>query len=114
MRNSAERKVAVGFTELGKMIRRKRKSLKLTQEQLAARARIDKHYLSRIERGKQQPSLNFLDKIAQAFESELKIDIPLKQKTEEEQALDELISTVKDKSADYIKKITKAIKAIES
>jgi transcriptional regulator with XRE-family HTH domain len=43
--------VAVGFTEVGKMIRRKRKSLKLTQEQLAARARIDKHYLSRIERG---------------------------------------------------------------
>jgi transcriptional regulator with XRE-family HTH domain len=70
--------------------------------------------MQRSQRGKQQPSLNFLDKIAQAFESELKIDIPLKQKTEQQQALDELISTVKDKSADYIKKITKAIKAIES
>jgi transcriptional regulator with XRE-family HTH domain len=106
--------VAVGFTELGKMIRRKRKSLKLTQEQLAARARIDKHYLSRIEKGKQQPSLNFLDKIAQAFESKLLIDIPLKQKTEEEQAMDELVSTLEGKSADYIRKVTKAIKAIDS
>ncbi|MBM3242920.1 helix-turn-helix transcriptional regulator, partial [Candidatus Poribacteria bacterium] len=76
------------------MIRRKRKALKLTQEQLAARAGIDKHYLSRIEKGKQQPSLNFLDKIAQAFESKLLIDIPLKQKTEAEQALDELVSTL--------------------
>jgi transcriptional regulator with XRE-family HTH domain len=106
--------VAVGFTELGKMIRRKRKSLKLTQEQLAARARIDKHYLSRIEKGKQQPSLNFLDKIAQAFESKLLIDIPLKQKTEEEQAMDELVSTLEGKSADYIRKVIKAIKAIDS
>jgi transcriptional regulator with XRE-family HTH domain len=104
----------VGFTEVGKMIRRKRKSLKLTQEQLAARARIDKHYLSRIEKGKQQPSLNFLDKIAQAFESKLLIDIPLKQKTEEEQAMDELVSTLEGKSADYIRKVIKAIKAIDS
>jgi transcriptional regulator with XRE-family HTH domain len=117
--------VAVGLTELGKMIRRKRKALNWTQEQLAAKARMDKQYLSRIETGIQQPSLNILDKIAKAFESELQIDrktkssvnevnIPLKKKTEQQQALDELMSTVKDKSADYIKKITKAIKAIES
>ena len=39
---------------------------------------------------------------------------PLEQKTEQQQALDELMSTVKDKSADYINKITKVIKAIES
>ena len=104
----------MGFTELGKMIRRKRKALNLTQEQLAAKARMDKQYLSRIETGKQQPSLNILKDIAKAFGSELQIDIPLEQKTEQQQALDELMSTVKDKSADYINKITKAIKAIES
>jgi len=104
----------VGFYDIGKMIRRKRKALKLTQEQLAARAGIDKHYLSRIEKGKQQPSLNFLDKIAQAFESKLLIDIPLKQKTEAEQALDELVSTLEGKSADEIRRATRVIKALFS
>jgi transcriptional regulator with XRE-family HTH domain len=105
--------VAVGFTDIGKMIRRKRKAKNWTQEQLAARARIDKHYLSRIERGKQQPSLNFLDKIAQAFESKLILDIPLKQKTQEEQAIDELVSTLEGKSADEIRRITRVVKALE-
>jgi transcriptional regulator with XRE-family HTH domain len=114
LRNSAERKVAVGFTDVRKMIKQKREAKKWTQEQLAAKARITSKHLSRIETGVQQPSLNILDKIAKAFESELILDIPLEQKTQAEQALDELISTVKDKSADYIKKITKAIKAIES
>ena len=103
----------MGFTDVGKMIRRKRKALKLTQEQFAARARIDQQYLSRVERGKQQPSLNFLDKIAQAFESKLLIDIPLKQKTEEEQAMDELVSTLEGKSADEIRRITRVVKVLE-
>ena len=104
----------MGSKEVGKMIRQKRKSLQWTQEHLAAKARMDKQYLSRIETGKQQPSLNILEDIANAFGSQLIIDIPLEQKTEQQQALDELMSTVKDKSADYIQKITKAIKAIES
>jgi len=84
LRNSAERKVAVGFMEVGKMIRQKREALDWTQEHLAAKARINSKYLSRIEIGVQQPSLLTLQKIAKAFESELKIDIPLKQETEEE------------------------------
>ena len=100
--------------QVGKIIRQKREAKKWTQEQLAAKARISSKHLSRIETGVQQPSLHLLDKIAKAFGSKLQIDIPLKQKTEQQQALDELMSTVKDKSADYIKKITKAIKAIES
>jgi len=70
--------------------------------------------LSRIEKGKQQPSLNFLDKIAQAFESKLLIDIPLKQKTEAEQAIDELVSTLEGKSADEIRRATRVIKALFS
>jgi transcriptional regulator with XRE-family HTH domain len=106
--------MAVGFTEVGKMIRQKREAQKWTQEHLAAKARINSKYLSRIETGIQQPSLPTLQKIAQAFESELQIDIPLEQKTEQQRALDELMSILKDKSADYINKITKAIQAIES
>jgi len=104
----------VGFTDVGKIIRQKREAKKWTQEQLAAKARISSKHVSRIETGVQQPSLNFLDKIAQAFESELILDIPLKQKTEAEQAIDELMSTLEGKSADEIRRATRVIKALFS
>ena len=60
----------MGSKEVGKRIRQKRKSLQWTQEHLAAKARMDKQYLSRIERGEQQPSLNILEDIAKAFGAE--------------------------------------------
>ena len=104
----------MGLKEVGKRIRQRRKALNWTQEQLAAKARINKQYLSRIERGKQQPSLNTLEKIAKAFESELQIDIPLKKKTKQQQAIEELMSILKEKSADDIKRIIRVIKALES
>jgi len=102
------------LVHIGKRIRQKREALDWTQEHLAAKARISSKYLSRIETGVQQPSLLTLHKIAQAFGSKLILDISLEQQTEEQQAMDELVSTLEGKSADYIKKITKAIKAIES
>ena len=40
----------MGLTEVGQMIRRKRETLKWTQEHLAAKALISPQYLSRIER----------------------------------------------------------------
>ena len=43
----------------------------LTQEQLAARARISRGYLARLETARQDPKLSTLEKIAAA----LKVDI---------------------------------------
>ncbi len=68
--NNKKGGLVVGSKEVGKMIRQKRKSLQWTQEHLAAKARMDKQYLSRIETGKQQPSLNILEDIANAFGAE--------------------------------------------
>ena len=104
----------MGLNQLGKKIRRKREILKWTQEQLAAKARISPQYLSRIERGTQQPSLFTLKKIAKAFESELIIDIPLKQKTKQQQVIDELMSILKEKSASDIQVLLTMIEALES
>ena len=100
--------------KVGKIIRQKRKAKKWTQEQLAAKARISSKHLSRIETGVQQPSLHLLDKIAKAFGSKLQIDIPLEQKTEVEQALDEMVSNLEGKSADEIRRATRVIKALFS
>ena len=100
--------------QVGKIIRQKRESKKWTQEQLAAKALISSKHLSRIETGVQQPSLHLLDKIAKAFGSKLQIDIPLEQKTEVEQALDEMVSNLEGKSADEIRRATRVIKALFS
>lgn len=52
---------------LGKNVRRLRKQKKLTQEQLAFEAEIDLTYVGGIERGKRNPSLLVMVRIAKAL-----------------------------------------------
>ena len=53
---------------LSKAIRIYRLEADLSQEQLAERCEMDQTYLSQIERGKRQPSLKVLRKIAGALQ----------------------------------------------
>ena len=52
---------------LGKKIRKLRKENNLTQEKLAEQLRISTVYMGYLERGKGQPSLKLLMKIARKF-----------------------------------------------
>jgi transcriptional regulator with XRE-family HTH domain len=52
---------------LGKNVRRIRQQRKLTQEQLAFEAQIDLTYMGAIERGKRNPSLLVMARIADAL-----------------------------------------------
>jgi transcriptional regulator with XRE-family HTH domain len=52
---------------LGKNVRRLRQQKKLTQEQLAFEAEIDLTYVGGIERGKRNPSLLVMARIAKAL-----------------------------------------------
>lgn len=52
---------------LGKKIQRRRKSLKLTQEELAEKVGISLVYMGYIEQGRYAPSLEVLNKIARAL-----------------------------------------------
>ena len=54
-------------TEFGKKIKRIRKEKGITQEELAFRAGISVDFLSLIERGKNAPSFENLEKLADAF-----------------------------------------------
>lgn len=45
-------------------VKRLRKAQKLTQEELAFRAGIDRSYISQIERGVKNPTIVMLDKVA--------------------------------------------------
>ena len=55
----------------GKNVWRYRQQRKLTQEQLAFEAEIDLTYMGGIERGKRNPSLLFMARIAKALEVQL-------------------------------------------
>ena len=59
------------YTQLGKRIINLRKIRKMSQLQLALESEINKNYLSDLERGRRNPSLMILNKIANA----LKIDM---------------------------------------
>ena len=52
---------------LGKRIREIRKSQGISQEQLAERASISAQYVSNIERGKENPTLDLLLRLAEAL-----------------------------------------------
>jgi transcriptional regulator with XRE-family HTH domain len=53
---------------LGRNVRKFRQQRKLTQEQLAFEAQIDLTYMGGIERGKRNPSLLVMARIADALE----------------------------------------------
>lgn len=52
---------------LGKKVKRFRKELKLTQEQLAEKVGVSTNYIGFIEQGRYSPSLEVLNKIARAL-----------------------------------------------
>lgn len=52
---------------LGQHIRELRKSLKLTQDELALKASISRSYLADVERNRYNPSINTLESIAKAL-----------------------------------------------
>ena len=54
------------LTSVGSRIRQAREGLGLSQEALAARARLNTSYLSQIERGRKAPSLEVLSRLAEA------------------------------------------------
>jgi transcriptional regulator with XRE-family HTH domain len=51
----------------GAELRRARRAADLTQEQLAARARVDRTYLSDIENDKVSPTLDMLERLCNAL-----------------------------------------------
>ncbi|MBD1806176.1 helix-turn-helix transcriptional regulator [Microcoleus sp. FACHB-SPT15] len=51
----------------GKAIRRRRRELDFSQEELAERANLHRTYISDIERGERNPSLENIEKLAKAL-----------------------------------------------
>ena len=52
---------------LGKIIQRRRKELKLTQEELAEKIGISRVYMGFVEQGRYAPSVEVIEKLARAL-----------------------------------------------
>lgn len=57
----------------GPAVRRHRELLRLSQEELADRAGLDRSFVGRVERGEQNASLNTLQRVSQALGSDLDV-----------------------------------------
>jgi transcriptional regulator with XRE-family HTH domain len=57
-------------TRVGLNVQKLRRDMKLSQEELAARAQVNQSYLSDIERGIRNPSIMVLDRIARALSAD--------------------------------------------
>ena len=57
----------IELKELGKVIRIKRRTLGLTQVELAQKSGLDRNYIGMVERGERNPSYLSLQKIAQGL-----------------------------------------------
>lgn len=57
----------------GAAVRRHRELLRLSQEELAARSGIDRTYISGVERGVRNPTLDVMQRIAKALGAELDV-----------------------------------------
>jgi transcriptional regulator with XRE-family HTH domain len=55
------------YQKLGQNVRKYRERAKLTQDRLCDTADISQYYLSQIENGRRKPTLDILNKIAEAL-----------------------------------------------
>jgi transcriptional regulator with XRE-family HTH domain len=58
---------------LGKIIKRKRNEIGMTQDQLSSATRLSRNYISDIENGRYMPSINSLSKIAVCLNMDLNL-----------------------------------------
>jgi len=61
--------------EIGKLIKARRKSLKITQPDLAELAKVSINTLYKIERGQTNPTLDIIEKIAEVLGLEVKLEV---------------------------------------
>lgn len=66
-----DKKLAILKKNLSRNIKTARKAIKLSQEQLALEAGVDRTYVSQMERGISNPSLEVLTKVAKVLEMEV-------------------------------------------
>ena len=97
---------------IGARIASLRKARKMTQEQLAARMEISIPYLSSIERGRENPTLNTLINLARCLDldlGEMFSHIEIEDPTQRKVVISSLLSNVGDEQLKQALKVLKAL-----
>ena len=81
-------------TLLGHRLRELRKKRGLTQEQLSEKASMDVKYLGNIERGKENPTLATLEKLAEALSVKLHQLLNVENELRDEQVLRQRLTQI--------------------
>ncbi|MGR3174550.1 MAG: helix-turn-helix domain-containing protein [Candidatus Scalindua sp.] len=98
---------------LGVRIQELRKLRKLTQAQLSQKVDIDAKHLSRIEVGKSYPSLDTLEKIANALKVELQTFFEFDRKEKSTRELKKVVTELlKDADKDKLNQVIMVLKAL--
>ncbi len=98
---------------LGIRIQELRKIRGLTQDQLSEKVGIDAKHISRIEVGKSFPSLDTLDKLANALKVELYAFFEFDRKEKSTRELKKVVTELlKDADKDKLRLVVKVLKAL--
>lgn len=96
----------------GERLRNLRKSRNFSQEELAGKADIHPTYIGVIERGEQAPTLDTIEKIANALKINVK-DLFIFSEEKNDRITGEIIASLSGKNSKMLQKILNIIKAIE-
>ncbi|MBU4258399.1 MAG: helix-turn-helix domain-containing protein [Desulfobacteraceae bacterium] len=97
---------------LGARIKELRKAKGLSQEKLSEKVGIDSKHLSRIEVGKSYPSLDTLEKIANALHVEIKDLFEFIHLSPSKELTDSISKLLKEADEDKLRLILKIIRAV--
>ena len=102
--------------KIGLRIKELRNAQGLTQEQLAEKAEISYKYLGEIERGKINPGIINLFKVACGLSLPLKelVDLDMESRSEESALRKEILGLLAGKIPDDLKKALRVLKAVFS
>jgi transcriptional regulator with XRE-family HTH domain len=97
---------------LGARIKELRKAKGLSQEELSEKVGIDSKHLSRIEVGKSYPSLDTLERIANALNVEIKDLFEFMHQVRSKELTDNVSKLLKEAGDDKLRLILKIIRAV--
>jgi len=100
-------------TLFGKRVRALRKNKGLSQEELAEKTDISSKYLSRVEMGQHFPSIDTLDKLANALKVEVKDFFEFAHEARSSRELREILSgLLKETDEEKLRLLVKIVRAV--
>jgi transcriptional regulator with XRE-family HTH domain len=97
---------------IGKRLKELRRSKQLSQEQLAEKADINSKYLSRMERGTENPTLDMLVKLSNALEVEMWEMFDFGHEVSQKELKSTFSNFIKDTDEEKLRLALKVIRAI--